>query len=62
MGIGVIITMASVTVGSMLLEGVLSKAGKIEEAKYVSMTTTAGMGITAVTIFIKLAKVLKGLG
>jgi hypothetical protein len=62
MGIGIIITMASVTVGSMLLEGVLMKAGKVEEAKYVSMTTTAGMGITAVTIFIKLAKTLRSLG
>jgi hypothetical protein len=60
--IGIIIGMASVTIGSMLLEGVLNKAGKMEEAKYVGMTTNAGIGITAITTFITLIKALKSLG
>lgn len=62
MGTGIIIGMASLTVGSMVLEAILKKGGRIDEASYVSMTTTALMGITALTTFVKLVKVIKSLG
>jgi hypothetical protein len=59
---GTIITMAGIAIGGMMLEGVLAKAGKMEEAKYVGMTTIAGLAITAVTKFVQLAKTLSSLG
>lgn len=62
MDIGIIITMASLTVGSVFLEDFLNKGGRTSEAQKCGMATSGLMAISALTVFIKLVKVLKSLG
>jgi hypothetical protein len=62
MNIGIIIGMASITVGSVFLEDYLNRAGRTSEAQKVGMATSAGVSITAITMFISLIKALRSLG
>jgi len=48
LSLGLLITMATVTVGGALLEKVLGKLGKIEEAGFVGVATTTMLITTVV--------------
>ena len=53
MNIGLIITMGGLTLGGAILESILNKTGKADEAKMVSITTTSMLAATTVGCAIK---------
>jgi hypothetical protein len=61
MNLNILIGMAVLSVGSSFLESYLSKAGKIDEAKYSAMFTTGACGTTAIVTLATLIKALKSL-
>jgi hypothetical protein len=62
MGIGVIVGMVTVTVGSAIGEKILASMQKVDESAMLSLATKSGMAITAITIFAKAVKALLSLG
>jgi len=62
MSVGIIVGMLVATVGSSVAESIMSSAGKLDEAKYLNWATKAGMGCTALGVFVKLVKTLGSLG
>ena len=62
MSIGVIITMASITIGSAITQAILNGSGKMDEAKFMDIATKAGLGATAVAIFGSFIKSVRSLG
>jgi len=62
MNIGIIITMASVTVASGVAQKIFNSVGKVDEAQYLDLATKAGLGATALGIFASFIKALARLG
>lgn len=62
MSIGVLITMAVLTVGSSVTEKILEAAGKTQAAQYVNIATLSGLASTALGIFATAIKALRALG
>lgn len=62
MNIGVIIGMATLTVGGAITQRVLEGMGKSSAAQITEFVTISGLCITAVTIFSTFIKALSKLG
>lgn len=62
MSVGIIITMAVITVGSAVTEKILEAAGKNQAAQYMNLATISGLAGTALTIFAGAIKALRLLG
>lgn len=62
MNIGVIIGMATVTVGSAVAQKILAGTGKADEAMYMDLATKSGLAVTALTIFATFVKAVARLG
>ena len=62
MNIGVIVTMASITVGSAIAQAILSSSGKVDEAKFLDVATKSGLAGTAIMVFASFIKSLRSLG
>lgn len=62
MSLGLIITMGSVTVGGAIIEKVLGKLGKIEEAGMVGVVTETMLVTTVVTSIISAFANVRKLG
>lgn len=62
MSVGVIVTMAIVTVASSVTERIMEATGKHNIAEYLNMATVSGMAATALTIFASAVKALRMLG
>lgn len=62
MNIGIIIGMASVTVGSAVAQKIFTSVGKSDEAQYLDLATKAGLAITALTIFASFLRSMSRLG
>jgi hypothetical protein len=59
---GLIIGMASLTVGSAVAQKIFSSVGKMDEAQFLDLATKSGLVITSLTAFGKVIKALAGLG
>ncbi len=62
MSLGLIITMGSVTVGGAIVERILGKMGKIDEANMTGIVTTSMLATTVVGCVIKAFAEVKKLG
>lgn len=62
MSIGVLATMAVLTVGSSVTEQILKAAGKETAASYVNICTISGLATTALIVFAGAIKALRALG
>ena len=58
MGIGTIITMASIGVASAVGEKLLNNMGKTDMASLLNITGLSSLGVTAIAIVIKLLKTI----
>lgn len=61
MGLGIIITMASVSVGSAIAEKVLTDLGKAQAAQYCNIASNSMLVTTAVGLVIEALQQLKKL-
>jgi hypothetical protein len=62
MSLGLIITMGSVSVGGALIEKLLGKLGKSDEAQMVGIASTTMLGATVVGCVLKLIGDVRKLG
>ena len=60
-GIGLVIAMASATVGGAVTQKILTSLGKVDEASWLDLAVKCSLGITALTAFITFIKTLKTL-
>jgi hypothetical protein len=62
MSLGLIITMASVSVGGSILSKVLGKMGEVDKAQMVDIATTTMLGATVVGCILKVFAEVRKLG